>query len=80
MGERVTVELDTQTVAAAKAAGIDLSEVLTRALRRLLPQPDVSERERAARRWQEENREAIEAYNRIIEKDGFVFSDGVRTF
>jgi hypothetical protein len=31
-------------------------------------------------RWREANRRAIDAYNRMIEEDGFVFSDGVRTF
>jgi len=31
------------------------------------------------REWREENREAIEAYNRRIEADG-VFSDGLRKF
>ena len=31
-------------------------------------------REARARRWQEENREAIEAYNRFIEKHG-LFND-----
>jgi hypothetical protein len=39
-----------------------------------------SERAELNRRWQDENREAIEAYNQMIEKDGCVFSDGVRTF
>jgi antitoxin CcdA len=31
------------------------------------------------KRWQEENREAIEAYNKRVEEYG-VFSDGVRSF
>jgi antitoxin CcdA len=31
------------------------------------------------REWREENREAIEAYNRRIEADG-MFSDGLRKF
>jgi antitoxin CcdA len=31
------------------------------------------------RKWKQDNREAIEAYNRRIERDG-VFSDGLRTF
>jgi post-segregation antitoxin (ccd killing protein) len=39
MGERVTVEveLDTEALTAAREAGIDLSELLTHALRRRLP-------------------------------------------
>lgn len=79
MGERVTVELDAEIVAAARRAGIDLSELLRRALRRHLPQLDASEREQAARQWYEENKEAVDAYNDMIEKHG-LFSDGVRTF
>jgi antitoxin CcdA len=80
MGERVTLELDAESIAAAKAAGIDLAQLLVDALRRRLPNLHAAERAKLARQWQEENREAIEAYNRMIEQDGFVFSDGVRTF
>jgi antitoxin CcdA len=80
MGERVTLELDAESIAAAKAAGIDLSQLLVDALRRRLPNLHAAERAKLARQWQEENRGAIEAYNRMIEQDGFVFSDGVRTF
>jgi antitoxin CcdA len=80
MGERITIELDAESIAAAKAAGIDLSKLLVEALRRRLPNLHASERAELNRRWQEENREAIEAYNQMIEEDGHVFSDGVRTF
>jgi len=80
MGERIAIELDAGSIAAAKAAGIDLSELLVEALRRRLPSLHASERAELNRRWQEENREAIEAYNQMIEEDGCVFSDGIRTF
>ncbi len=80
MGERVTIELDAESIAAAKAAGIDLAQLLVDALRRRLPNLHAAERAELAKQWQEENREAIEAYNRMIEEDGYVFSDGVRTF
>ena len=80
MGERIMIELDAESIAAAKAAGIDLSKLLVEALRRRLPNLHASERAELNRRWQEENREAIEAYNQMIEEDGHVFSDGVRTF
>jgi post-segregation antitoxin (ccd killing protein) len=33
-----------------------------------------------ARRWYDENRNAVDAYNEMIECAGYVFSDGVRTF
>ena len=80
MGERLIIELDGELIAAAKAAGIDLSQLLLEALRRRLPNLHASERAVLDRRWQEANREAIEAYNQMVEQDGFVFSDGVRTF
>ena len=80
MSERLIIELDGESIAAAKAAGIDLSQLLLEALRRRLPNLHASERAVLDRRWQEANREAIEAYNQMVEQDGFVFSDGVRTF
>ena len=79
MNERVTIELDADTLAAARAAGLDLSELLSRALRRHLSRLNASEREQAARQWYEENKEAVDAYNEMIEKHG-LFSDGVRMF
>jgi antitoxin CcdA len=81
MDERVTVELDAELIAAANEAGIDLSRLLIEALRRRLP-PKLSntEREAEAKKWYEENKEAVDAYNRMIEGDGFVFSDGARIF
>ena len=41
------------------------------------PAPDSLE---AARQWYEENKEAVDAVNRMVEEDGFVFSDGARSF
>ncbi len=79
MRERVTLELDEESIAAAKAAGIDLSELLVQALRRRLPNLHAAERAELERRWLEENREAIESYNRMIDAHG-LFSDGVRNF
>ena len=80
MGERVVVELDAESIAAAKEAGIDLSELLVHALRRRLPKLHAAERETEAQKWYEENKEAVDATNRMIEEDGFVFSDGIRSF
>ena len=56
MGEPVTVELDSESIAAAKEAGIDLSKSLVEALRRKLPKLHAAEREKAAREWYEETR------------------------
>ena len=79
MGERVTVELDAESIAAAKEAGIDLSQLLVEALRRRLPKLHAAEREAMARRWYEENKEAIDSYNKFVETHGH-FSDGLRKF
>ncbi len=80
MNERVTLELEAKVLAAARDAGLDLSELLSRAVRRCLPQLSVAESAALDKQRQEENREAIEAYNRMIEEDGFLFSDGYRMF
>jgi len=56
----------------AKESHINLSQALELRLAELL-------REEKRRRWQEENREAIEDYNRRIEAAG-IFSDGLRRF
>ena len=56
----------------AKERHINLSQALELRLAELL-------REEKRRKWQEENREAIEDYNRRIEASG-VFSDGLRRF
>lgn len=80
MNERVTIELDAEMLARARAAGLDLSELLTRAVRRVLPPPtSEEERKRSAEQWYAENKEAVDAYNEYVEKHG-LFSDGMRTF
>jgi post-segregation antitoxin (ccd killing protein) len=80
MGERITIELDSDALAAAREAGIDLSELLVQALRRRLPHLHAAAREETARQWYEENKHAVDEINKMIEQDGFVFSDGARTF
>jgi antitoxin CcdA len=56
----------------AKEQRINISQALEQRLAELL-------REEKSRRWKEENREAIEDYNRRIEAHG-AFSDGLRRF
>jgi antitoxin CcdA len=56
----------------AKALHINLSQVLETQLVLLL-------RTQKRRQWQQENSDAIEAYNRRVEQQG-VFSDGARSF
>ena len=66
------VSVRSDLLTAAREAGVNLSATLERALMEELA---------AAKRkkWREENREAIQAYNEHIEKHG-VFSDDVRRF
>ena len=59
----VNLSLDTGVVAAAREAGLNLSQVCEAALR----QASRKERDRL---WQEEHREAIEANNAWVEKHG----------
>jgi antitoxin CcdA len=56
----------------AKECRINISQALELRLAELL-------REEKCRKWKEENREAIEDYNRRIEAHG-AFSDGLRRF
>lgn len=78
--QKVVLELDSEAVEAAEAAGLNLSTVLLEALYRKLPNLHAEQRQELGRRWFEENREAIEAINRRVQENGFVFSDGARTF
>ena len=66
------VSVDEALLTAAKAEGINLSQTLEEALTAKL-------RRLEQERWLEENREAIEHYNRRVAKYG-VFSDGRRRF
>jgi antitoxin CcdA len=81
MNERVTVEVDAETLKRAREAGLDLSELLTRAMHRVLPPQRKSDEERkqAAEAWYRENKEAVDASNELMDKHG-LFSDGVRMF
>ena len=64
----VNVSLDTGIVAAARQAGVNLSQVSEDALRRAVKAEE-------ERRWKEENREWIENYNRWIEENGLPLGD-----
>jgi len=66
------VSINSDLLAKAKALKINLSATLETALVEL-----VNERQREL--WQQQNREAIEAYNQMVEEQG-VFSDGLRKF
>ena len=62
------LSLDAQLVADAKAMCLNLSETAERAIAEAV-------RHEKVRRWKEENREAIEAYNRYIDEHGVPLSE-----
>lgn len=66
------VSINSDLLARAREAGINLSAALERALAEQL-------RRRRSQEWLTENREAIEGYNADVEARG-VFSDGLRSF
>lgn len=68
----VNLSVNSELLRQAKAGGINLSKVLEQRLAELMV-------EESRRKWREENREAIDAYNRRVEASG-VFSDGLRRF
>ena len=68
----VNLSVDANLVAEARALDLNLSRTLEEALR-------TSVREEKARRWQEENAEAIRLSNEELEKNG-LWSDEYRQF
>ena len=63
----VNLSINSDLLRQAREHKINLSRILEEQLERIL-------REERGRRWKEQNREAIEAYNQFIEKYG-VFND-----
>lgn len=59
----VNLSVDAEILAAAKAQGLNLSQVLEEELRRLT-------KDAREAKWREENRASIESYNRLIERAG----------
>ena len=62
------VSLDTKLVSAAKEFGINVSRACEQGLAKQIS-------EERNRRWQEENKEAIEAYNAWIEENGIPLAE-----
>ncbi len=86
------IEIDADLLAQAKASGLDLAGIVVDALRLALPPAGFSEAgpsspidtetlsvEDKARRWAEENAEAIKAQRERIDAVG-VFGDDLRTW
>ncbi|MGI9404739.1 MAG: type II toxin-antitoxin system CcdA family antitoxin [Hyphomicrobiaceae bacterium] len=72
MKRATNLSVDEVLLDEAKAYGINLSETLTEAL-------ETRVREERARRWREENAEAIESYNKRIDEHG-TFGEDFRSF
>src|SRR6266571_3327713 len=70
--KNTNVSINSDLLQQAKEHHINLSQALEIRLAEIL-------RDEKRRNWLEENREAMEEYNRRIETDG-VFSDGLRQF
>ena len=68
----VNLSIDAELLAEAKASGTNLSSLLETALQREL-------HERLQQKWRDDNREAIEAYNKFVEENGLL-SDEWRSF
>jgi antitoxin CcdA len=63
----VNLSIDRDLLQEARSLKVNLSKALEERLHEIV-------RQERARRWQEDNREAIEAYNRFIDKYG-LFND-----
>jgi antitoxin CcdA len=63
----VNLSIDAEVLAAARAAGINMSRVTERALR-------LATKHELEARWREENRDWIEAHNRWLEENGIPLS------
>ncbi len=63
----VNLSINSDLLRQARELGVNLSKTLESQLEQLI-------RAERARRWQEENRQAIEAHNRFVEKYG-IFND-----
>jgi antitoxin CcdA len=70
------IQIDTDLAQRAAAEGVDVDAIAEAALRKALPLDSGDER---ARRWAEENAEAIAAHRKRIEEFG-VFGDDLRTW
>ncbi len=68
----VNLAIDEAILAEAKAQGINLSQTLEDELRRRT-------REKKIKRWQEENREALESYSELIKRAG-IFGEEFRSW
>ena len=73
------IGIDPELLAQAKRLGISIGSMSETQLRLHLQKVDPAGAEERARRWAEENAEAIKEHNRFIEEHGLL-SDHLRTW
>ncbi|QTN18634.1 type II toxin-antitoxin system CcdA family antitoxin [Brevundimonas sp. AJA228-03] len=73
------IEIEPELLEQAARLGIDVTGVDERSLRLYLQKVDPAGAEARAKRWAEENAEALKAYRLRIERDG-VFGEDLRTW
>jgi len=73
------IEIEPELLEQAARLGIDVTCVDERTLRLYLQKVDPAGAEARAKRWAEENAEAIEAHRKRVERDG-VFGEDFRTW
>jgi antitoxin CcdA len=72
MRSRVNLSIDEDVLAAAKNSGINMSRVAEMALK-------AAAKAERNRRWNEDNKDALDAYDRFVEKNGLIL-DAHRQF
>ncbi|HZZ68257.1 MAG TPA: type II toxin-antitoxin system CcdA family antitoxin [Phenylobacterium sp.] len=73
MGKPETnLHVDAELLAQAQAAGVSVEAVAESAIRQALAKADPAAAEERARKWAEENAEAIKDYNRRIRERGLI--------
>jgi antitoxin CcdA len=73
MGKPETnLHVDAELLAQAQAAGVSVEAVAESAIRQALAKADPTAADERARKWAEENAEAIKDYNRRIRERGLI--------
>lgn len=80
MSKKITFTLEENLIEKLSRASLDLGKKKTQIVREALNSYlNDTTKEQEMKKWEQENKEAIESYNRRIEKHG-VFSDALRSF
>lgn len=69
---KIELNIDADLLAQAKDAGVPVEEVIERALREAVRKADPAGADARAKKWADENAEAIADYNRRIRERGLI--------